>query len=132
MKPISTPDDAILHFDEGLIGFSECKDFRMLENADIAPFHLLQVVRRKDIGFMVIDAALVMPDYYSKIPAREWETIGVAEGDRHLALIICTIGEAPRQVTGNFQAPLIVNHKKMIGRQLILTDVTLSVRHPLA
>ncbi|HEY2382965.1 MAG TPA: flagellar assembly protein FliW [Terriglobia bacterium] len=128
----SVPDgDAIIHFDEGLVGFSECKDFRMLANPEIAPFHLLQMACREDIGFMVIDPALVMPDYYTKIPAREWETIGIAEGDPRMAFTICIVGKEPRQATGNFQAPLIVNHKKMIGRQLILTDLALSVRHPL-
>jgi len=37
----------------------------------------------------------------------------------------------PKDSRGNFQAPLIINYKKMIGRQLILTDVALSVRQPL-
>jgi flagellar assembly factor FliW len=34
--------DAVIHFDEGLIGFSECKDFVLMENEGLAPFHLLQ------------------------------------------------------------------------------------------
>jgi flagellar assembly factor FliW len=45
--------------------------------------------------------------------------------------VICVIGATPTESTGNFQAPLIVNYKTMIGKQVILTDCGLSVRHPL-
>ena len=31
--------DAVIHFDEGLIGFSECKDFVLLENQSLAKSH---------------------------------------------------------------------------------------------
>ena len=34
--------DAVIHFEEGLIGFSEFKDFVLMENDGLAPFRLLQ------------------------------------------------------------------------------------------
>ena len=123
--------DTIIHFDEGLIGFSECKDFQLMENDGIAPFRLLQSAEKKDVGFMVLDPTVIMRDYYGRIPAREWESVALSTKDPLLAFVICIIGPTPKASTGNFQAPLIINYKKMIGRQLILTDVGLSVRQPL-
>jgi flagellar assembly factor FliW len=41
------------------------------------------------------------------------------------------IGSTPEMSTGNFQAPLLVNYQKMVGKQVILTDAGFSVRHPL-
>jgi len=123
--------DTIIHFDEGLIGFSDCKDFQVMENDSIAPFHLLQSSEMKEVGFLVLEPSVVMADYYNWIPAREWESIGLSASDPHLAFVICVIGPSPKDSTGNFQAPLIVNYKKMIGRQVILTDAALSVRQPL-
>ncbi len=41
------------------------------------------------------------------------------------------IGSSPESSTGNFQAPLLVNHDKMAGKQIILTDSGFSVRQPL-
>jgi flagellar assembly factor FliW len=123
--------DTVIHFDEGLIGFSDCKDFRVMEDDSIAPFHLLQSSQTKELGFLVLEPSVVMFDYYSRIPAREWESIGLSPSDRRLAFVICVIGASPNQSTGNFQAPLIVNYSKMNGRQLILTDAALSVRQPL-
>ena len=102
-----------------------------MENDSIAPFHLLQSSEMKEVGFLVLEPSAVMADYYSRIPAREWESIGLSASDPHLAFVICVIGPTPKDSTGNFQAPLIVNYKKMIGRQVILTDAALSVRQPL-
>ena len=123
--------ETIIHFDEGLIGFSDCKDFQLMENDSIAPFRLLQSPETKEVGFLVLEPSLVMPNYYSRIPEREWESIGVEVGARRLAFVICVIGASPKESTGNFQAPLIVNYNRMIGRQVILTDAGLSVRQSL-
>lgn len=123
--------NTIIHFDEGLIGFSECRDFQLMENESIVPFRLLQSAERKEVAFMVLDPKIIMADYYKRIPAREWDSIGLSPKDPLLAFVICIIGPSPKESTGNLQAPLIVNYKEMIGRQVILTDVALSVRQPL-
>jgi flagellar assembly factor FliW len=124
--------DTIIHFDEGLIGFSECKDFQLMESDSIAPFRLLQSPETREVGFLVLEPSIIMQDYYSRVPAREWESIGVSATEPHLAFVICVIGPSPKDSTGNFQAPLIINYNRMIGRQVILTDAGLSVRQPLA
>src|SRR5262249_37024135 len=123
--------DPVIHFEEGLIGFPDCKNFRVIDNDWIAPFRLLRSSQTKEVGFVVLEPSVVMPDYYSRIPARDWESIDVFPADGHLAFVICAIGASPRESAINFQAPLIINYQKMIGRQLILTDTDLSARRPL-
>src|SRR5262249_24535821 len=73
--------NTVIHFDEGLIGFSECKDFQLMENDNIAPFHLLRSARNSEVGFLVLEPSVVMADYYSNVPEREWESIGVSPLD---------------------------------------------------
>ena len=129
--PLVKNKESIIHFEEGLIGFSECKDFVLMENDNIAPFRLLQSTSKKEVGFLVLEPTSVVKGYYNCVPAREWESVGLDPADPHLAFVICVIGSLPKDSTGNFQAPLIVNYKKMTGRQIILTDAGLSVRQPL-
>jgi len=124
-------DDSILRFHEGLIGFSDCKTFVLLENDEIAPFRRLQSTERKDVGFLVLDPTYVSRDFLSLIPQRDWESIGLLDPAARLAFVICIIGPSPVQSTGNLQAPLIINYANMTGRQLILADAELSSRQPL-
>jgi flagellar assembly factor FliW len=141
MKAIQTYDqpthlklknrDAIIHFDEGLIGFSELKDFVLMENEDLAPFRLLQAVEAPEVGFLVLEATTLVNNYHQMVPAREWESLEVTGATRPLAFVIVVVGSTPASSTGNLQAPLLVNYQTMVGKQVILTDSGFSVRQPL-
>src|SRR2546425_13045819 len=100
--------DAIIHFEEGLIGFSSFKDFVLMENDNLAPFRLLQSLEAPEVGFLVLDAASLVDNYDKLVPAREWEALGVTGKMKPLAFVIIVIGSGPKSSTGNFQAPLLV------------------------
>jgi len=123
--------DAIIHFDEGLVGFSDCKDFVLMENESLSPFRLLQSLESPQVGFLVLDPTMLVNNYYDQVPQREWVSLGVTGTTKPLAFVIVVIGTTPEMSTGNFQAPLLINYEKMIGKQVILTDAEYSVRHPL-
>jgi flagellar assembly factor FliW len=123
--------ESIIHFEEGLIGFSEVKDFVLVEAETINPLRLLQSATASDLGFVVLDPRFRVPDYYNQIPGREWEAIGVSDPAHRLAFVIVNIGLNPRHMTGNFQAPLLLNYDRMMGRQVILTDSGFGLRTPI-
>jgi flagellar assembly factor FliW len=102
-----------------------------MENDGLAPFRMLQSVDSPEIGFLVLEPTALIDNYYEQVPAREWEAIGVSGETKPLAFVIVMIGETPATSSGNLQAPLLINYEKMIGKQLILTDSSFSVRHPL-
>src|SRR5437762_13977443 len=85
-------DDSILRFQEGLIGFNDCKTFVLLENDEIAPFRRLQSTERPEVGFLVLDPTYVAKDFLSLIPKRDWESIGMEDPAARLAFVICIIG----------------------------------------
>src|SRR5262245_40401714 len=102
--------DAIIHFEEGLIGFSEFKDYVLMESDSLAPFRLLQSLDSPDVSFLVLEAAAVIPNYYDLVPPREWESIGIKDRTKPLAFVIVVIGSSPQASTANFQAPLLINY----------------------
>src|SRR2546427_8936573 len=98
--------DAIIHFDEGLIGFSEFKDFVLMENDNLAPFRLLQSLESPQVGFLVLEAATLVRNYYELVPGREWESLGVTGKTKPLAFVIVVIGWTPHARTGHFHERL--------------------------
>lgn len=123
--------ETVIRFDEGLIGFSDCKNFVLMENDEIAPFRRLQSTDRPNVGFLVIDPSVIVSNYHSIIPEREWESLELSTAAAGIALVICIIGPSSTESTGNLQAPLIINYEQMVGKQIILTDTHLTSRHPL-
>jgi len=128
---IASPTETILHFEEGLIGFSDCRKFVLMENPEIAPLRRLQSAERPEVAFFVIDPGLVLENFQTLVPAREWLSIDVTEPVAGLTLAICAIRGSIGECTGNFQAPILVNWQRMIGKQIILTETQLTSRHPL-
>ena len=128
---IQYSEDSILRFNEGLIGFCECKSFVLLESEGIAPFRRLQSTERDDVGFLVLDSAYLNKEFPALVSDRDWESIGLTNPAARLAFVICIIGPTPAESTGNLQAPLIINYANMTGRQVILGDSEFSSRHPL-
>jgi len=127
----ATVTERLIQFDEGLIGFYDCKNFILVEREDIAPFLWLQSTERHDVGFLVIDPALVVHDYKTIIPNREWESLGVSNSSDGQILVTCSVGPRTASSTGNLQAPLLLNYNTNSGKQIILTETGLASRHPL-
>ena len=125
-----TVTERLIQFDEGLIGFYDCKSFLLIEREDIAPFFWLQSTERADVGFLVIDPALVVHDYRAIIPNREWDSLGI-DKNSGLVLVTCSVGTKNAASTGNLQAPILVNYHTNEGKQIILTETGLTSRHPL-
>lgn len=123
--------ETVIHFEEGLIGFSDFKNFTLLENDYLAPFRLLKAVESDDVGFLVLDPTTRVPEYCQMVPKREWESVGVTNAAERLAFVTVILGPTAEASTGNFQAPLLINCQEMTGRQVILTDSEFSVRQAL-
>jgi flagellar assembly factor FliW len=91
----------------------------------------LQSLESPQVGFLVLEPTALINNYYEHVPDRDWDSLGVDSEMSPLAFIIVVIGSSPETSTGNFQAPLLINYEKMVGKQVILTDSGFSVRHPL-
>jgi flagellar assembly factor FliW len=121
----------VIRFEEGLIGFSSSKSFVLTESESIAPFRVLRSTDNPDLAFLVLDPSIVVKDYSHLISSRDWESVQAEDPSEQAILAVCTVGEKPSDSRGNFQAPIIFNRRKMIGRQVILVESGLSARHPL-
>jgi flagellar assembly factor FliW len=123
--------ETVIQFEEGLIGFPDCKSFVLMENDDIAPFRRLQSTERPEVGFLVIDPSLIVVDYKTAVPKREWESLALSTPAAGIALAICIIGPSSTESTGNLQAPLIINHEKMAWEADYSYRQSPDSRHPL-
>src|SRR5438046_1600515 len=114
-------DQDVIVFQEGLIGFPDAKRFVLIESESLSPFRILKCVDDPRIGFLVLDPQTVIKNYDRSVPPESWSTLEVTEKSDRLTLVISIIGKDPQESTANLQAPLLINHRKMLGKQLILT-----------
>jgi len=130
-ESILSTNSSALRFPEGLIGFGECKNFVLIEEADIAPFRRLQSTDRIDVGFFVLDPQYIRQNFLSLVSDRDWESVDLKNPASKMVLVICRLGSTLSQASANFLAPLIINDATRTGRQVVMSNEFLSYRQPL-
>ncbi len=124
-------EDKVLNFPQGLIGMPSLKRFVLLDYRDDLPFMLLQSVDEPEIVFTIVDPLIVKPDYKISIRTEWIKDIGKPDKKNLVMLVILTVSREPsHRITANLMAPLIINTLTMKGKQIVLEDKGLSVRHP--
>ena len=126
-------EDKIIHVPSGLFGFPESKRFTLLEHKKGSPFCWLQSVDNGSLAFVLIDPLLVKPDYEIQISPQDMKELQLADApDGIQTLVIVNVSPGEKvELTANLLGPIVINVKKKLGKQIILSDNQYSLRHPI-
>jgi flagellar assembly factor FliW len=111
----------IVDFPDGIIGFGEYRKFLIVDDVDSQPFRWLVSLEDEDLSFAMIDPALVVEDYQSRLFRGLDATI----------FILVAIKNPIEASTMNLRSPIVIDNGTRQGRQVILEDELLSIKHPL-
>ena len=76
--------DAIVSFAEGLVGLLAARSFRFESSPDIGPLLRMRCLDRSDLTFLVLDPALLVPDYRPAFGSETLSALGLGEQDQAL------------------------------------------------
>ncbi|MFH2137577.1 MAG: flagellar assembly protein FliW [Candidatus Omnitrophota bacterium] len=116
-------------FPEGLIGFSGCKQYVIDEDKSKEPFFFLQSVENEKVGFIIINPKEFKSEYSVCLTDADKQALNVSSVDECDIFSIVFVPETSESMSVNLLAPLVVNKKSSIGRQVVLQDADYSVRH---
>ncbi len=111
----------LLAFPDGLLGFPELTRLRLFEPPDAYPLKFLQAEDRPEISFVAIDVAGLKPDYRVPLAEVEAQALGIEREEDALILTLVVIPEDPRRMTTNLAGPLVINSRRLVGRQVALS-----------
>jgi flagellar assembly factor FliW len=138
-KTIATPRfgevtftaDDVFDFPWGLPGFSHLRHFLALSLDDQPHFVWLQSTEDPSVALPAADPWRVFPDYEPKLPPYAIESLGVQSSEDFTVLGIVVVTKDAEEMTINLMAPVVVNLKTRVGRQVMLENSGYSVRTPL-
>ena len=103
------------------LGFPDSLRFVLRPHKPDSPFMWLQSVDNPDLAFVVIQAAMIMPDYRPEIAGFIKKELRISSGSELDILLILTVPEGkPREMTANLLGPVMINTKKRLARQVLL------------
>lgn len=127
---IEVSEENIIFFKEGIPGFDEEKEFIIILNEDEDnPFHHLQSVKNPNLSFIIINPFEVFKDYDIIIPQTAIDKLKIEKPEDVLIYSIVVVPEDIRKMTVNLLGPIVINHKKRLGKQVILEDSRYSTKH---
>ncbi len=129
---IDVHDDAIITFPHGLLGFEDVRKFTLINIGDDIPFTYLQAVEIGELAFVVTNPFLFYPEYEFELSEIIKQELGIEKSEDVVLVSMITIknGEL-KDATINLLAPIIINARRAVGKQIILHDSTYNTKHTL-
>jgi len=127
---IDVDEKETLYFPSGIPGFENVKKYVLLGKQEAeSPFFWLQSIDKPDLAFVVTDPFYIKEDYYVDVDDEEIEEIQITDPENVLTLAIVTIPENIQHMTVNLKAPVLINMKNNMGKQVIMKDDTFPVKY---
>lgn len=118
---IEIDDQSILSFPDGIYGFDEMTQFAIVNCDETMPIYWLQSVQDGDISLPIIDPFIIKQDYVIDVDDKELTEI---QADREDDIVVYNVVVLPKdiaKITVNLVAPMIINTKTNLAKQIILS-----------
>jgi len=131
---IAVPKEEEILFSEGLIGFKDKKKYTILTHRENSPLFWLQSLEDPKTAFIIMSPLLFLPHYLADVCKHiDWEIKEENFSDFSVygIMVIDKEGEK-QQILMNLLAPLVIDQKKMMGKQVIINNSTYQVAEPIS
>lgn len=122
---VDIPQDEIISFPEGLIGFPDSKRFALLGIDGESPFLWLQSLDDKDLAFAVTDPWIFNHEYdflLSTTAKKNLQIVNTEDEKKVRVLVIATIPPDLTLASLNLKGPIIINLDQKLAMQLIIQE----------
>lgn len=128
--PLEVAETDVIHLTEGPVGFRSNMKYVLLADQKVDGLYWLQSLETPDLAFALVPPGEGLENYHVDVRSGDRAALALEAGEDPEIFLILNRNEAG-VLTVNLQGPMVLNLKKRVGRQLVLTSSRHSVRHPL-
>lgn len=128
---IEIPEALTVELPEGLMGMHHLTRFVLVEpTCQGSPFRFLLSLDDSEVGFAIADPTKLFANYEVDY-TEEREVLDITSDEEAKLYVILTIGSNPMRTTADLLAPILLNTRSRLARQLVLSDSRYSTKHPI-
>ena len=125
-------ENEIIQFPDGILGFENIQKFVILSLEKESPFAILQSIEHVEVSFVIALPFVFKKDYEFDLSDEDKEELKITDPEDLITYSIVSLKEPFNSSTINLQAPVIINHKQKIAKQVVLQDsITNQLRYPI-
>ena len=118
----------IIEFSEGLLGFEKLTHFFIVDPGDQTLILWLQSTDDATIALPIIEPKIFQPNFMIKLLPIELNSLSLENLQNASVYTVLTIPQNVTEMSANLKAPIIINNKTKMARQIVLQDSKLEVR----
>ncbi|MCU7741728.1 flagellar assembly protein FliW [Priestia megaterium] len=128
---IEIDNQQTLTFNQGIPGFLEETEFVILPLPEAEAFQVLQSIQTKELAFIITDPFQFFLDYDFQLEPQEIEKLQLQQTEDAAVYVLLTMSDSVENITANLQAPVIINTKQQLAKQVILMNTAYETKHRL-
>lgn len=128
---IEIDNQQTLTFNQGIPGFLEETEFVILPLPEAVAFQVLQSIQTKELAFIITDPFQFFLDYDFQLEPQEIEKLQLQQAEDAAVYVLLTMSDSMEKITANLQAPVIINTKQQLAKQVILMNTAYETKHRL-
>lgn len=125
---VSVEEADILTFPEGMLGFSKINKYFLIERTDDSLVLWLQALGKPSVAFPLLEPEIFELNYRVELMDEDRATLGLEDLKHAKVFAIITIPSDPTKMTANLKAPIVINVKKRLAKQVILHQADYPIR----
>ncbi|NBX92360.1 MAG: flagellar assembly protein FliW [Proteobacteria bacterium] len=125
---ISASENDIITFPEGMLGFSKIDQYVLIERADDSLFMWLQALKKPSVAFPLLEPQILEKTYKVEMLEEDLKVLQLKDLKHAKVFSIITIPTDPSKMTANLKAPVVINLKNHLAKQVILHEMNYPIR----
>ncbi len=117
---VEVAEDSIINFPEGILAFEDEKQFVILTCDQTDPVQWLHSVQNPYIALPIVNPFILKPDYSVEVDDSELDIIKTTSEEDIIVYCITVLPEELSKVTINLVAPVLINYKISVGKQVVM------------
>ena len=129
---INLEEDKMITFDEGILGFGDCKRYAIVydNESGVRPdITWLQSIEEPALAIPVISPFLIRPDYNPTVEDALLSTLGKITEENLVVLVSVTVPSDISRISANLRAPFVINADAKKGCQVIVDDADYEIKY---
>jgi flagellar assembly factor FliW len=127
----SYAESEVIAFPWGLPGFENLRRFLVLSVPGQEGYIWLQSLEDVQVAMPLCDPWSLFDDYDATLPAYARQSLHIAAPDDFCLLCVVVVGKNAEEMSINLLAPVVINLKSRVGRQITLENQRYSIRTPI-
>ncbi len=117
---IEFDENQILTFVKPILGFQEYHKFILLPGPTDSPLWWLQSTEDGKLAFLLLEPFYVLPDYQVPFTSQDLTELQASSPQEISIYTLLVVPEDPTKIRTNLRAPIVINPKTRLAKQMVL------------